>query len=140
MKKHAARSTKASTFEIDIAQEFKDVKKTFSEKLDRLDAKLDGFKEEISAWRSIFETKLTELNSNMKGVLERLTQHDYRFTEHDSRIKKLEDGNVKTETRRETISDVAKFGWIAAKIVLIVGALIGSVGGSAWILKLLGIC
>lgn len=67
-------------------------------RFDRLEDKLDEFKAEMSDWRSIFETKLTELNSNMKGVLERLSQHDFRFTEHNRRIEDLEKDKVKHDT------------------------------------------
>ena len=130
---------KTTTFNVDISQEFNDVKQTFATRLDKLDNKLDAFKDEISAWRSIFESKLTELNTNMKTMLERLAQHDYRFTEHEKRIATLEVENVRSDTQKQTISDVAKFGWMAAKILLGIGAVIGAVGGCGWVLKLLSI-
>ncbi len=140
-KKNVARvaRAKSTSYEVDIAQEFKDVKETFSDGLSKLDAKLDGFKEEISTWRTIFESKLTELNANMKGVLERLTSHDYRFTEHDSRIKRLEMSDAKSNGHAEGLDEGRKFLWAAAKAGLVVGALIGAVGGCGWILKLLAV-
>ena len=133
------KAVNASTYDVDIAQEFKDVKTTVAEKFDRLNAKLDSFKEEISAWKSIFNTKLTELNANMKTVLEQLAQHDFRFTQHDERIKKLENVNIKIDAKKETISEMAKFGWVAAKVLLTVGAVIGAVGGCSWVLKVFAI-
>ena len=90
MKRRVAKTTrKNTTYDVDIAQEFNDVKQTFASRMDKLDNKLDAFKDEISAWRSIFESKLTELNTNMKTMLERLAQHDFRFTEHEKRISTL---------------------------------------------------
>ena len=62
MKRRVAKTTrKNATYDVDIAQEFNDVKQTFASRMDKLDNKLDAFKDEISAWRSIFESKLTEL-------------------------------------------------------------------------------
>lgn len=93
----------------------------------------------ISNWQSTFESKLTELNANMKGVLERLTAHDYRFTEHDSRLKKLEMNGAKADGHREGINEGKKFLWIVAKVGVAVGALIGAVGGCGWVLKFLAV-
>lgn len=123
----------ATTYDVDIAQEFKDIKHTFAERLDKIESKLDD-------WKTIFDRQLTQLNDNMKNVMDKLAQHEFRFTQHEERIRTLEDTSIKADTRNETISDMAKFGWIAAKIALLVGALIGSVGGCGWILKMLGIC
>ena len=75
----------------------------------------------------------------MRSVMEKIAQHEFRFTEHDKRIRSLEDTSIKSETRKETMSDMAKFGWTAAKILLAVGALVGAVGGCGWILKFLSI-
>ena len=61
------------------------------------------------------------------------------IAEHEGRITKLEQSALKSETRRETVSEMSKFGWIAAKIALGVGAIIGAVGGCGWILKVLSI-
>ena len=134
----AARSNpKATTYEIDIAQEFKDVKTTFSNGLSRLDAKLDAFKLEISGWKSIFDTKLTELNHNMKTVHDKIAEHELRFTEHNNRIKALEDSKIVDITRKETMSEMAKFGWLAAKVLFCAGAVVGALGGCGLIFKIL---
>ena len=69
-------------------------------RFDRLEDKFDKMTTEINGWRSIFETKLTELNVNMKGVLERLTQHDFRFSEHAKRIEDLENSKIKDDTKK----------------------------------------
>lgn len=37
------------------------------------------------------------------------------------------------------MSEMAKLGWVAAKILLVVGGLVGAVGGCGWILKFLAI-
>lgn len=133
MKRRTVTKTtrKAMTYNVDIAQEFNDVKQTFASRMDKLDNKLDAFKDEISAWRSIFESKLTELNTNMKTMLERLAQHDFRFTEHEKRISTLEVGKVKLDTQKETISNLAQFGWWAAKALIGAGILIGGMFGAA---------
>ena len=101
-------------------------------RFDRLESKIDSFKDEINAWKQEFVKQLTKLNTNMESVLNQIA-------EHEARITKLEKDTLKSETRRETVSDLAKFGWLAAKIVLAVGAVIGAVGGCGWILKLLGL-
>ena len=120
-KKRAARiaKVKSASYEIDIAQEFKDVKQEIA-----------GLKNEISGWQKTVEKQLSKLNDNMERVLNTIA-------EHEGRITKLEQDALKQVTRRETMTDMAKFGWIAAKILLAVGAIIGSVGGCGWILKLL---
>ena len=102
-------------------------------RFDRLESKLDDFKDEINAWKQEFVKQLTKLNTNMETVLNQIA-------DHEGRITRLEQDTLKSETRRETMSEMAKFGWFAAKFTLIVGALIGSVGGCGWILKMLGIC
>ena len=76
--------------------------------------------------------QLTKLNTNMEQVLGQLA-------DHEGRITKLEQKHIKSEARSETISDMAKFGWTAAKIALAVGAVIGAVGGCGWILKILAV-
>jgi len=100
-------------------------------RFDRLEDKFDKMTTEINGWRSIFETKLTELNVNMKGVLERLTQHDFRFTEHTKRLEDLENARIKDDTKKDTISQLATFGWWAARAILGAGILIGGMLGAA---------
>ena len=102
-------------------------------RFDRLEDKLDGFKDEINAWKQEFVKQLTKLNTNMESVLSQIA-------DHEGRITKLELGSVKTAARKDTVSDMAKLGWFAIKIALAVGALVGSVGGCGWILKMLEIC
>ena len=47
-----------ATYDVDIGQEFKDVKNAIS-----------GLKQEIFAWRNTVDNQLTKLNSNMEKVL-----------------------------------------------------------------------
>ena len=61
------------------------------------------------------------------------------IADHEGRITKLEQSSLKSETRRETVSEMSKLGWMAAKFLLGVGSVIGAIGGSAWVLKLLSI-
>ena len=108
------------------------VEEMMAQRFDRLEEKLDGFKDEINAWKQEFVKQLTKLNTNMEQVLNQLA-------DHEGRITKLEQKHIKAEARNETISDMAKFGWTAAKIALAVGAVIGAVGGCGWILKILAV-
>ena len=101
-------------------------------RFDRLESKLDDFKDEINAWKQEFVKQLTKLNTNMESVLNTIA-------EHEGRITKLEQNALKSETRRETVSEMSKLGWMAAKLLLGVGSIIGAIGGSAWVLKLLSI-
>ncbi|MBP5783979.1 MAG: hypothetical protein J6W16_00140 [Methanobrevibacter sp.] len=54
IKKHAkiSRAKLATTYDVDIAQEFKDVKSTFSNRLDKIESKLDE-------WKTVFDRQLT---------------------------------------------------------------------------------
>lgn len=128
-----SQKTKATaTYDLDIGQEFKDIKTTFSNRLDKIETKLDE-------WKMVFDRQLTQLNDNMKNVMDKLAQHEFRFTEHESRIRTLENNKIKTDTHKQTMSEMAKLGWVAAKILLAVGGLVGAVGGCGWILKFLAI-
>lgn len=126
------RAKVATTYDVDIAQEFKDVKQEFKLEFKEIRSKLDE-------WKTVFDRQLTQLNDNMRNVMEKIAQHEFRFTEHEKRIRTLEDTGIKTETRAKTVSDMAKFGWTTAKVLLIVGALIGTVGGCGWLLKIMSI-
>ena len=120
------------TFNVDIAEEFNEIKNTLTDGLNRLDEKLDGFKNEINAWKQEFVKQLTILNTNMDKVLSQIA-------DHEGRITKLEQDNLKNETRKQTVSELSKFGWMAAKIAIGAGAIIGAVGGCGWVLKLLSV-
>ena len=52
-------STKPATYEVDIAQEFHEVKTALAEGNAKLNEKLDGFKEEIAGWKSVFDKQLS---------------------------------------------------------------------------------
>lgn len=138
-KRRVAKTSKikSSTYEIDIAQEFKDVKLDFKDFKTELSNKLDKTNQKLDDWKTVFDRQLTQLNDNMKNVMDKIAQHEFRFTEHETRLKNLEDTTIKSETRTETMTNMAKFCWIVAKVALGVGAVLGTIGGGAWILKLL---
>ena len=92
--------------------------------MNRLDTKLDGFKAEINAWKVVFDKQLTKLNDNMTSVLRTISDHEYRLTD-------LEKKSQKFETQKETISELAKFGWWAAKALIGAGIIIGGILGTA---------
>ena len=75
----------------------------------------------------------------MKSVMDTIAKHEYRFTEHETRLSKLETTSVKAEVKREEISNKAKIGLLCLKYGLGVGAIIGAVGGCGLILKFLQI-
>ena len=59
-------------------------------RFDRLESKLDDFKDEINAWKQEFVKQLTKLNTNMESVLNTIA-------EHESRLTKLEQTSLKSE-------------------------------------------
>jgi len=75
----------------------------------------------------------------MKSVMDTIAKHEFRFTEHETRLNKLETADAKAEVRQEEMSNKAKVGWMCIKVGLGVGAIIGAVGGCGLILKLLQI-
>ena len=75
----------------------------------------------------------------MKSVMDTIAKHEYRFTEHETRLSKLETTSMKSEVKCEELSNKAKIGWLCLKFGLGAGAVIGAVGGCGLILKLLQI-
>lgn len=75
------------------------------------------------------EVQLSKLNDNMERVLDKLL-------DHEARLSRLETKNIKDEVQKQTLTEMAKFGWLAAKIIISVGAVICAVGGCSWALKL----
>ena len=49
-------------------------------RFDRLENKLDVFKDEINAWKQEFVKQLTKLNTNMESVLSTIAEHESRLT------------------------------------------------------------
>lgn len=77
-KRFAVKAARATTFEIDIAQEFKDVKEA-----------IFSLKDDLNEWKAIFNTQLEKLNTNMEHVLSKIA-------DHEGRISKLETDSLKT--------------------------------------------
>lgn len=75
----------------------------------------------------------------MKSVMGAIAKHEYRFTEHETRIHNLETTNVKAEVHREEFTNKARIGWLCLKVGLGVGAIISAVGGCGLMMKLLQI-
>ena len=118
-KKRVARQPKAVTYDVDIAQEFKDVKSS-----------IDGLREDLNAWKSIFDKQLDKLNENMTNVLNRLA-------DHETRIGVLERVKIQSDTKHETISEMSKFGWWILRAAIGAGIVIGGVLGTASAWKLI---
>lgn len=119
MKKTYPRNKKS------VAKAQKNTVESFIEqRFDRLEDKLDNFKDEINAWKQEFVKQLTKLNTNMESVLTTIAQHEDRIT-------RLEQSRLKSDTQKETISNLAQFGWWAAKALIGAGILIGGTLGAA---------
>lgn len=107
-----------------------DVESLIEQRFNRLEDKLDSFKDEINEWKQEFVKQLTKLNTNMESVLNTIA-------EHEARITRLEQGKLKNDTQIQTVSQLAKFGWWAARVVLGVGMLVGGTLGAAGAWKLI---
>ena len=87
-----------TTFEVDIAQEFRDVKSSIEEGNAKLTARLDQFKAEIAGWKSVFDTQLTKLNDNMDKALSTIADHEARLTKIEEEhccFRELKKGKIK---------------------------------------------
>ena len=118
--KHVAKTQKKET----------SVESYIETRFDRLEDKLDSFKDEINAWKQEFVKQLTKLYTNMESVLNTIA-------EHEARITKLEQGKIQSDTQKQTISQLASFGWWAAKLLLGAGALVGGILGTAGAWKII---
>lgn len=111
---HAVRRVKAaSTYDVDIGQEFKDIKSA-----------IQHLRDDLNEWKTIFNSQLTRLNDNMASALKTISNHEIRLTE-------LENKALKSETEKKTISEMAKFGWWAAKALIGATILVTSILGTA---------
>lgn len=120
-----------STYEIDIGQEFHEVKEAikdgqekFASKLGELNKKLDGFKEEINGWKTVFDTQLTKLNLNMDKALSTIADHEARLTE-------IEKKSLAAEAKTKTVGEMSRLMFFAARFLIGAGILIGAVLGTA---------
>lgn len=68
-----------------------DVESLIEARFNRLEDKLDAFKDEINEWKQEFVKQLTKLNTNMESVLNTIA-------EHEARITKLEQSRLKADT------------------------------------------
>lgn len=107
------RSKVHDTYDVDIGQEFRDVKTAISK-----------LRDDLNDWKNIFNAQLTKLNDNMTSVLNTLANHEQRLTE-------LEQKTLKSETKTQTIGEMTKIGFWALKTAIGAGILIGSVLGTA---------
>ena len=68
------------------------VEQIIETRFNRLEDKLDTFKDEINSWKQEFVKQLTKLNTNMESVLNTIA-------EHEARITKLEQSKIASETK-----------------------------------------
>ena len=98
-------------YTVDIGQEFKEVKQS-----------IQALRTDLNEWKSIFNSQLDKLNTNMEKVMDTIANHEARLTN-------LETQSLKAETKKETISEMSKFAIFAAKILFAAGAIVGSIVG-----------
>lgn len=113
-----------SSYETDIAQEFRDVKKAIADSNAAVNDKIAQLAERINQQNLLFERELTKLNQNMESVLRTIADHELRITQ-------LESKRTAQETKERTVDEMAKVGWFLAKFVLAAGVVIGGVLGTA---------
>ena len=119
-----------ATFEVDIAQEFRDVKSSIEEGNAKLTARLDQCKAEIAGWKSVFDTQLTKLNDNMDKALSTIADHEARLT-------KIEEEHLRQQVQKKTVGEMTKLMFFVAKSLIGAGILIGSILGTAQAWKML---
>lgn len=56
------------------------VEQIIETRFNRLEDKLDTFKDEINSWKQEFVKQLTKLNTNMESVLNTIAEHEARIT------------------------------------------------------------
>lgn len=127
MKKGVMHET---TYEVDIAAEFRDVKASIAEGNARLTERLDAFKAEIAGWKSVFDTQLSKLNDNMDKALSTIADHEARLT-------KIEEDCLKQQVQKQTVSEMSKLMFFVAKSLIGAGVVIGGVLGTAGAWKML---
>ena len=117
------RAKAATTYEVDIAQDIKEMKQEFRHEFKEL-------RKDLDEWKTIFDRQLTKLNDNMEQVLSQLADHEARITE-------LEKNKTAQEAKTSARTEMVKLGWMAAKWVLAAGILVGGVFGAGGALKFL---
>lgn len=119
-----------TTYEVDIAAEFRDVKASIAEGNAKLTERLDAFKSEIVGWKSVFDTQLSKLNDNMDKALSTIADHEARLT-------KIEEDHLKQIVQKQTVSEMSKLMFFVAKSLIGAGIIIGGVLGTAQAWKML---
>ena len=119
-----------STFEVDIAQEFRDIKASIEEGNAKLTERIDSFKAEIAGWKSVFDTQLTKLNDNMDKALSTIA-------DHEARLSKIEEAYLTSRVQKQTVSEMSKLLFFVVKSLIGAGIIIGSVLGTAEAWKML---
>ncbi len=115
------------TFEMDIQQEFRDIKKMILDSNQEMSERITKLSDRINEQNRLFERELTKLNQNMELVLNRIA-------DHEARISTLETTRIQNDTKSRTLGECARFGWFLARWVLGAGIVLGSVlgGAKAW--------
>ena len=113
-----------STFEVDIAQEFRNIKASIEEGNAKLTERIDGFKAEIAGWKSVFDAQLTKLNDNMDKALSTIADHEARLT-------KIEEAQLTCRVQKQTVSQMTNLMFFFAKSLIGAGIIISSILGTA---------
>ena len=91
--RRASRTRRKSTEKRRVSRNAKEsVEQIIETRFNRLEDKLDTFKDEINEWKQEFVKQLTKLNTNMESVLNTIA-------EHEARITKLEQSKIANDTK-----------------------------------------
>ena len=117
------KRVKATSYEVDIAQDIKEMKQEFRHEFKEL-------RKDLDEWKVIFDRQLTKLNDNMDKALSAIA-------DHEARLMKLEKRDLVDEAKTSARAEMVKLGWAAAKWVLAAGVIIGGTFGVGSVIKFL---
>lgn len=119
--RRAAKRARKAVYEVDIAQDIREVRT----EIKALSVKLDAFV-------NTFQGQLEKLNDNMTKALSALADHEARLT-------KLEFDAEKAQTKHDVVAQIWKDVKAVAQWLFKAGIALAALGGIGWAMKLAGI-
>ena len=96
------------TFDVDIAQEFHELRKQNS----ALQQDVQSLKDTINGWKSSFDRQLDKLNSNMERVLNQIADHEMRLTNLELKARDCEvEKGVWAKVKKASFNSLVWFFW-----------------------------